>query len=236
MFPSLKNTSALQDILKTCIASLVQHHDHLNEVLPASHPLLSSYLFRHPEVVTQLRSKLVWEAASWMKPTRIPPHVELYKQLQCMQSSIDKLPPLLLEGVSNLIEQKGVTAGNITKDLLESTINALLKRVGIAQPSSSSPHQTMETGDSKTAYFYNGKFHLLPESFEFPRGGPYAAWMLWWFGDKARNYPPLRKIRPHDLPKSSMCKRFSDWTRLIRHICTAITTAGKSIPNDMTEH
>ncbi|KAF4143083.1 hypothetical protein GN958_ATG07725, partial [Phytophthora infestans] len=71
-------------------------------------------------------------------------------------------------GVSNLIEQKGVTAGNITKDLLESTINALLKRVGIAQPSSSSPHPTMETGDSKTAYFYNGKFHLLPESFEFP--------------------------------------------------------------------
>ncbi|KAG6946968.1 hypothetical protein JG687_00016401 [Phytophthora cactorum] len=54
MFPGLKDTSTLQDILKLCIASLVHHHDHLKEILPTSHPLLSSYLFRHPEVMTQL--------------------------------------------------------------------------------------------------------------------------------------------------------------------------------------
>ncbi|KAG6971862.1 hypothetical protein JG687_00001808 [Phytophthora cactorum] len=191
MFPDLKDTSTLQDILKLCIASL-------------SHPLLSSNLFRHPKVITQLRSQLVGEAASWMKPTGIPPHVELYKQLKCLQSSIDNLPPVLLGGMSNLIEEKGVAAGNITKDMLESTIEILLKRYNVA---------TTETGDGDTAYYYNVKFHLLPESFEFPHAGPFASWMLWWFGDKARNYPPLRKIRPHDLPKSNKGKRYSDWAR-----------------------
>ncbi|KAG6976067.1 hypothetical protein JG688_00001740 [Phytophthora aleatoria] len=83
MFPGLKDTSTLQDTLKLCIASLVHHHNNLKEILPTSHPLLSSYLFRHPKVITQLRSQLVGEAASWMKPTGIPPHVELRQFAAC---------------------------------------------------------------------------------------------------------------------------------------------------------
>ncbi|KAE9073512.1 hypothetical protein PF010_g25041 [Phytophthora fragariae] len=46
MFPTLKKCSGLQDILKLCIASLVYHHDFLREAMPASHPLLSTFLFR----------------------------------------------------------------------------------------------------------------------------------------------------------------------------------------------
>ncbi|KAG2763952.1 hypothetical protein Pcac1_g24459 [Phytophthora cactorum] len=151
MFPDLKDTSTLQDILKLCIASLVHHHNNLKEILPTSHPLLSSNLFRHPKVITQLRSQLVGEAASWMKPTGIPPHVELYKQLKCLQSSIDNLPPVLLGGMSNLIEEKGVAAGNITKDMLESTIEILLKRVGISKPSSTTlPPRRLVTAIQRT--------------------------------------------------------------------------------------
>ncbi|KAG6957826.1 hypothetical protein JG687_00009736 [Phytophthora cactorum] len=147
-----------------------------------------------------------------------------------MQSSIDNLPPVLLEGMSNLIVGKGVAAGNITKDMLESPIEILLKRVGISKPSSSTLPPTTETNDGDTAYYYNGKFHLLPESFEVLHTGPFAAWMLWWFGDKARNYPPLRKIRPHDLPKSNMGKRYSDWARLISHISRPFQLQEKQSP------
>ncbi|POM73897.1 LOW QUALITY PROTEIN: Hypothetical protein PHPALM_9207 [Phytophthora palmivora] len=85
-----------------------------------------------------------------------------------MQSSIDNLPPVLLEGISYLIEEKGSAAANITKHMLD----PLLRR----------------------------KFHLLPGSFEFSRTGPFDEG---WFGDKARDYSPLRKIRPHDFPNAS---------------------------------
>ncbi|OWZ06137.1 hypothetical protein PHMEG_00021655 [Phytophthora megakarya] len=106
MYPSLQNVSGLHDILKLCVASLVKH---------------STYL---------LESSLSSES-SWMDATGIPSRVELYKQLQEVQQSIDNLSPVLFEGVSTFIEAKGVAAGNITRELLESTIESLLKWTGL---------------------------------------------------------------------------------------------------------
>ncbi|ETI37477.1 hypothetical protein F443_16532, partial [Phytophthora nicotianae P1569] len=125
MFPMLRACSTLQDILKLCIASLVNHHSYLRELIPASHPLLSTFLFRYPDMMNHLEAALVCDTSIWMKPTGVPPHVELYKQLRQVQTSIDNLPPVLLEGMSNLIEEKGVAAGNITKQVLEATIESL---------------------------------------------------------------------------------------------------------------
>ncbi|KAF4136131.1 hypothetical protein GN958_ATG14689 [Phytophthora infestans] len=48
--------------------------------------------------------------------------------------------------------------------------------------------------------------------------------MIWWFRGKARNYPPLRKIRPHDL------RRAVNPTYLHSHC-----DCRKTIPDDMTE-
>jgi len=234
-FPLLHETSTLQDILKLCLASLVCHADYLRERMPSTHTLLSTYLFRHSDVLDQLRCHLVLGSSSWMKPTGIPPHVELYKQLQVMQRSIDDLAPVLLEGISTMIEEKGVAAGNITKELLEATIEKLLGRAVVADAQPSEPQASRESEQTSRVHFYNGKFHLLPQTFEFPRTGPFGAWMLWWFGDKHRGYPPLKKVRSHDLPNHTMHKIYSDWSVVIRHISSAIELAGLAIPANMTE-
>ena len=76
---------------------------------------------------------------------------------------------------------------------------------------------------------------MLPESFEFPQIGALGAWKLWWFGDKAQGYPPLKRIRSHDLPHDGLKKKFSDWSVLMQHITSAVNTAGVKIPTDMTE-
>ncbi|KAG6943045.1 hypothetical protein JG687_00018694, partial [Phytophthora cactorum] len=106
VFPALSECSNLQEILKLCIASLVLHHDYLRDTLPTSHPLLATYLFRQPDVLALLRLQLSTGGSAWMQTTGIPPHVELYKQLLQVQASIDKLPPVLIQGISNLIEEK----------------------------------------------------------------------------------------------------------------------------------
>jgi len=235
MFPTLSKCSCLQDILKLCIASLVCHHDHLKEKMPASHPLLTTILFRHTEVVGHLQAKLVNGISPWMKPTGIPPHVELYKQLLHVQTSIENLPPDLLEGMSNLIEEKGVAVGNIMKEMLEITIESLLQRAGLGQKEKDRPQHETASPDGNNAYYYAGKFHLLPETFEFPHTGPSGAWQLWWFGNKAKGSPPLKTIHPHDLPKRSMHKPFSDWVMMIKHLTDAITSAGRTIPVPITE-
>lgn len=167
--------------------------------------------------------------------TGIPPHVELYKKIDKMQLSIDQLPPVLLEGMSKVLEEKGVAAGNITKQILEDMIKGLLETVGLARGNTTSTRAANASDGGDLVHFYGGKFHMLPQSFEFPQIGAFGAWKMWWFGDKAQGYPPLKRIRSLDLPNDGLKKKFSDWSVLMQHITSAIETAGVDIPVEMTE-
>ncbi|KAG3198457.1 hypothetical protein PC128_g5999 [Phytophthora cactorum] len=104
-------------------------------------------------MMSHLATALVRDSSSWMKPTGIPPHVELYKQLLHMQTSIDNLPPVLLEGMSNLIEEKGVAAENTTKQMLEATIESLLTRAGIARAGAPPASNTTSPSDGDNVYY-----------------------------------------------------------------------------------
>eukprot|EP00644_Phytophthora_capsici_P000442 jgi/Phyca11/100403/e_gw1.4.279.1 len=182
--------SSIVGILKLCVALLVKHSVYLRTTLPPSHPILTTALSRDTEMMNELNASLVS-----MKPTGIPPHVEIYKQLQGVQQSIDNLPQCS----------------------------------GRATTSSAEQHTT------GTAHYYDGKFHMLPKSFEFPKTEAFGAWMLWWFGDKARGYPPLRRISAHDLPTPFMRKTFSDWSSLLKRISDVATEHGCRITTNMSE-
>ncbi|POM70035.1 Hypothetical protein PHPALM_13606, partial [Phytophthora palmivora] len=223
MLPVMKSCSSLQDILKLYMASLVYHHDYLRRTLPTTHPLLSTYLFRHQEIVVQLHEALVQDNSPWMKPTGIPPHVEVYKQLKLMQSSIDNLPPEYQISLKKKVLQVETSLNTCSSLLLKIYSNErVLRKLTVSYT-------------PRLRYRRTAKQSISTKSFEFPRTGPFGAWVIWWFGDKARGYPPLRKIQPHDLPKASMGKRFSDWSRIIHHLCNAIESAGEEIADNMTE-
>lgn len=85
------------------------------------------------------------------------------------------------------------------------------------------------------AHYYDGKFHMLPKTFEFPKTGALGAWKLWWFGDNARCYPPLKRMGAHDLPLESMRKVLSDWSSLVRRIVDTAAKAGCEVTSKMTE-
>ncbi|GMF44141.1 unnamed protein product [Phytophthora fragariaefolia] len=123
-----------------------------------------------------------------MNSTGIPPHVALYKQLEGVQQSIDNLPPVLLDGMSTLIEKKGVAAGNITRDLLETTIESLIAHAGLAHTQHTMVESQGPGEPTTTTHYYDGKFHMLPKNFEFPKVGAFGAWQLWWFGSGARGF------------------------------------------------
>ncbi len=46
-----------------------------------------------------------------IKATGIPPHIELYKQIDAAKSAIDSIPSKVVEGVEKIIEEKWITAG-----------------------------------------------------------------------------------------------------------------------------
>ncbi|GMF56835.1 unnamed protein product [Phytophthora fragariaefolia] len=106
MYPELQKVSGLRDILKLCMASLDKHAAYFRKELPSTHPLVATALFCNKEMLAKLSTSLVTGESPWMNSTGIPPHVELYKQLEGVQQSIDNLPPVLLDGMSTLIEKR----------------------------------------------------------------------------------------------------------------------------------
>jgi hypothetical protein len=71
MFPAFKSSSNLQDKLKLCLASLVYHSDYLRSTMPQSHPLLSTFVFRRPDIIKALKATLVEHESPWMVLTGI---------------------------------------------------------------------------------------------------------------------------------------------------------------------
>jgi hypothetical protein len=221
MFPSLADEPNLSKILELCLASLVLHADFLLEKLPSNHELLSTFIFTNPNALTELRGKLENDELTRMHATGIPPHIELYRKLDMQQKSIDALPELLEERMEQVLEKKGVAAGNITRELLREEIRSLMVDAGMQQ-NKKNEQVDVRPPPARQYYTWGGKFHLLPEGFEFPSIDPLAAWMLWWFGDTRRGYPPYNGISSEDLNTPKKKATLSEWSMMMRHIINAI--------------
>jgi hypothetical protein len=72
-FSALASDSHLQPTLKLCLASLVFHYNYLLSVLPMTHSLRGTILFRVNNTSKLLEDQLVRSDSSWMTPTGIPP-------------------------------------------------------------------------------------------------------------------------------------------------------------------
>ncbi|KAK1941569.1 hypothetical protein P3T76_007435 [Phytophthora citrophthora] len=68
--------------------------------------------------------------------------------------------------------------------LLREEMNSLLDEVRLHHQI---PHQTTPAQNALRSYYaWGGKFHLLPQDFDFPSVDPLGAWVMWWFGNKCR--------------------------------------------------
>ena len=129
MFPSMSSQVHLRGVLSLCLASLAFHSTVLIKLLPATHSLLQSYAFRERGLWNDLRDRVSISDSCTLKPTGIPPHVEMYQRQRMTHEAVEKIRSLVLDGVSALLEEKGVRAGNITHDFLRTTIQDLIHDV-----------------------------------------------------------------------------------------------------------
>eukprot|EP00644_Phytophthora_capsici_P006757 jgi/Phyca11/103632/e_gw1.8.420.1 len=60
--------------------------------------------------------------------------------------------------------------------------------------------------------------HLFPLDFKLPAGNAEQALVYWCCGDRSRNLPPLRQLRPADLSDLNQRKRLCELRFLIRKI------------------
>lgn len=221
-------------ILRLCLASLIHHSDFFRTKLPHHHILFSTHVFRSVGLLSNLRTRLMNDLVSWMSPTGIPPHIEMYRKQQQIQDAVQKLPSVLMVGIGNLLDEKGVRAGNITHELLKETIATLLRETGIS--TQQTPVTMPTTNIRHELYYWNNRYHMLPIEFEFPKADPLSAWMLWQFGNTTLGYPPYKTIDQIDLSDAIKKKTLSEWRVMMGHIVSKIETmTGAPLPTRMTE-
>ncbi|KAE9197595.1 hypothetical protein PF004_g19786 [Phytophthora fragariae] len=136
------------------------------------------------------------------------------------------MPDALLSGIAKLLDEKGIGTGAMRKEELESTIRNLLNAAGLYQRSSVQRESQPETCSGTIIYWQrDGKFHRLPESFEFPDVDALGVWHLWWFGNPAMGYLPFKGLQPSDFSTTIKRKRYSEWTVLVKHLSDAVKAA-----------
>ena len=234
MFPELSKEKHLRPMLLMCLASLVFHSDYLVQNLKNNHPLLSTLIFCNNTAMSQLKNRVIVSDSKWMRATGIPPHVELYRQQQQTLTAIEALPDIVTGRISRLIEEKGVSAGNITKEVLREMLQEALEQT---VPQTTAPATTSQIGrQSSQVYYWKGKYHILPEDFKFPSIDVQGAWMLWLFGNKRLGYPCFRSISTTDLSSKSKKQTYSEWSVMMGKLEAVIMQeTGSGIPKKLSE-
>ncbi|ETV78485.1 hypothetical protein H257_08009 [Aphanomyces astaci] len=127
MFLSICSEIHLVPILQLILASLVYHRNFLIGSLPPHHALLSTSLFTNPDLFASLTTIVIsGSTSSCLRANGIPPYVEMYRKLEKNEVILTSMPAKILDGVRRIVEDNGVTAGNITRSVLESSIASAL--------------------------------------------------------------------------------------------------------------
>lgn len=192
--------------------------------MPARHPLRAAYIFTHDSLLHTLRAQLNLSNRSWTRPTGIPPFVKLYQQQISTQQAVERLPSVLFEGFSKMLDEKGISSNGITRRDLTDCVRALLVDAGLCKsipaPATNSPSES-RTNDVHL-WPRDGKFHSLPETFKFPLVDALGAWRPWWFGNSSERHPQYRALQPSDFATKEARSTYSEWTVLVRHLTDAI--------------
>ncbi|KAK1938813.1 hypothetical protein P3T76_008888 [Phytophthora citrophthora] len=219
IFSPAQNDAHVASILQLCLASLVKHAEYLRSILSETHPLFSSYVFRQPDKMATLQAMLADGRTSWMRPTGIPPHVELFQQHAQTRQAFKNLPDILLGGFSAILEEKCVGRQSLARETLTVTIKSLLEEAGLwqSQPRPQEATQPLDEINNFHHWPSDRRFHRIPETFEFPQLDALGVWRLWWLGNRGAGHPPFRALQGSDFTKSNK-EMFSEWSVLVRHI------------------
>lgn len=211
---------------------------------------LDTGLFTDRTLLNQLSSHVKCETNSdQIQATGIPPFVSILRDVKSLKIHMDKLEANqrtisrdVIDGVVQVLEDRAIGAGTVTRDGLRDLLRSVLRDEGIIEagrrinnPSQSS---TVETDNETTQqlmtpriYSWNGRLSRLPQSFTLPRGTCITAWQAWCCGNVSQGYPPLRLIEPSDICDRKAKSRLGDLRFLMRVLEEEADSQGESIEN-----
>jgi hypothetical protein len=233
------------------LASLVFHSDYLLAVLPATHPLLNTQLFRTHGLIASLKARVAGcnsQNEDTIRASGVPPHIGLLvamdeqsSRLTALTAAVHGLVPSLARELDVALERRSRDNGLPTRASISTAIQDAIEATGLAEllrdvhNERERQQQLLATGGEETrsstqptvpVLAYGGRLHRVPEAFKFPRTTVALSWELWWFGNASHRWPPIRELVPSDMPSVNTRKRLSDFRYLMKHIEAAAAETG----------
>ncbi|RLO05810.1 hypothetical protein DYB28_005428 [Aphanomyces astaci] len=221
-------------VLKLSLASLMHHSDYLRSKLPANHAVLQTSVFRDDDMMSRLKS-LVRSSSATLKPTGLPPYVEIYRQLELQQTTLKTLSSEVVANIRRILDEKELTTCTVTPAYIDKLFSSIVECLSDgsvrAEPVATGPQRSRR---QHMLYAWGGRLHKLPETFVFPSVDTATSWALWWLGKN--NKVPYKTIDPDDLATKKQHRILSEWRYIMNILWQYYVTENRTTePIESTE-
>ena len=218
-FPKAPKT--LYTILEMLLASLVYHYDYLVNFFPQNNSLFSFPLFADKDLFDRVRPHVVCRHAKPADPMQATGCSNSCVLLaEARQGRIERqeikeaqanIPQMVCDRFREVWEEKAAEMGHITMDSLTNILDNKFAEIAASMESrfGNVPVDVPEPAlqEQPVRHLYDGRLHVLPETYKLPKGTPRAVWIDWVCG--RANHPALRDLQPIEFPAGSR-KRLSE--------------------------
>jgi hypothetical protein len=228
-FPSCIRIDTLEPVRQFMLASLLYCSDSIATMLPQFSLVLQTYPFRHILSLKTSISVISGLSSPALQATGLPPHVLSWLNHQRIEDLIRELPEKVHSGIGAVLQANGVVAGNVTRQEMERIMTQLLDadRLSRAQPSTAQSISTINQNSSMFLWISDGRFHRLPESYEFPDLTVLQGFLLWFEGHPSLQLTAFRHLEMTDIPPRWR-DRFSDLRCLLKALIEHIPDTSRS--------
>jgi len=231
---------SFRTVVPFLLASLIHHRKWLEETLPANSVLFNVRVWnsgKMDELRTKVHTGRMCHTETLLSATGIPPHVVLANRMALMQDeihdlrgelhkAIEELPPKVRDEIVNNMTIEGVVPitpaqingimANFRDEVLVAIQNS---RSATTAQGSNVPQAVEHDGVLYGDYYYwfwGGRMHPVPESFEFPLCDVHTMWDLWLDGKKSQRIKPYRFLKGYDLTDVTQRARLSKANGLMK--------------------
>jgi len=230
-FPALYGMASLVPVLNHCLASIVFHKYYLIQNLPTNSIIFQNVLFRESGMIGGLFEKVTTQPTIDLLASGIPPHIQILEKLESLSDFIKNCPAEIVQEISNVMEENGIAAGNISRSFFEQTLKRVMSKIQSAQTSNVTEEQAPSSRSEYRAYMWSGSFHKVPINFQFPECSLLTAMQLWFQGNPQENLPPFRLLTSRDMSGRKLSRILSEWRCVMKSIETSVGSLWKEDPN-----
>ena len=210
-------------VLEFCLASLVYHRDFIRATVPKRHAIYSTPLFAARGLPDSLAKFVTLAPTGGLRPTGIPPQVAVLSSQRHLAQQFAATNNLLLDYTSRVeaISTGGSCSLEGMRRVMQEVLDERQQQLRLSQTAADAAAgagAASAAGGQQPVAWWDGRPQLVPKDFAFPQTTAQTAFIMYVCGNAELRYPPLRSLRPADLPTKALKKRLCDFLYLMERL------------------